>query len=121
MFVLKEKQIEAFKEIEREKFVYKSNIFLEHNFPDFTAQQGPIKCTKFINDMIDFGEKYHIFKEINVQKLMFLKIEYKFETPLNKELEAILKPQQKSEDIRVKEFFKTLFDETQQVIKIKPK
>lgn len=109
MFILKNKQIETFKEIERGKFVEKSLVFLDYNFPDWTKGKKEKELKKFINDMIDLGEQYHIFKEINVQKLMFYKINFDFEIPVLEKFEEIIKPQALSEDKRIQKFYKALF------------
>jgi len=108
MFVLKKKQLEVFKEIERKKFVEKSLGFLKYNFPEWVTEKEDDELKVFINKIIDLGEEYHLLKEIHAQKLMFLKISYDFKIPLTDKHHEILKPQMITAEKRIKNFFKAL-------------
>jgi len=108
MLVITNKQMEAFRQIEVEKFVQKSVVFLHNNFADWCADKTPDDIEAFIYEMIAFGEQYEIKKQLNLQKLMFFKIEFGFDVPLVVELEGILGEVEKNEGYRVKCFYKLL-------------
>lgn len=100
--------MEAFRQIEVEKFVQKSVLFLKNNFADWCADKRQEEIEAFIYKMIEFGEQYDIKKQLNLQKLMFFKIEFEFDIPLVKVLEEILNEVEKNESYRVTQFYKTL-------------
>lgn len=110
MFVIKNKQMEAFRQIEVEKFVQKSVVFLQNNFADWCVDKERDEIEAFIYEMIDFGEQYDIKKQLNLQKLMFFKIEFGFDVPLVEGLEEILGDIGKNESWRVKCFYKSLLN-----------
>lgn len=76
MLVIKDSQIESFRQIEREKFIVKSLYFLKKNFSEWCADKDESEKREFIDSAIDFGGKHSILKEINVQKLMMILINY---------------------------------------------
>jgi len=93
--------MEAFQEIEREKFIVKSLHFLEKNFPEWCADKDENERREFINFSIDFGEKYDIRKEINLQKMMVFDIQYEL-LQREKEIKDILETVFQEEDNKIK-------------------
>ena len=110
MLIIKDIQMEAFRRIEVEKFVQKSVVFLQENFPDWCANKEQDEIEAFIHEIITFGEQYEIRKQLNLQKLMHFKISYEFDIPLVEHLEAILSPVDTNESYRVKCFYKSLLN-----------
>ena len=108
MLIIKDIQIEAFRQIEVEKFVQKSVVFLQENFADWCADKEQEAIETFIHEIIEFGEQYEIRKQLNLQKLMHFKISYEFDIPLVEHLEAILSPVDTNESYRITQFYKTL-------------
>lgn len=102
--------MEAFRKIELEKFVQKSVIFLRENFTDWSADKEQKGIEVFIYEIFEFSEQYEIRKQLNLQKLMYLKIEFGFEMPLVKEFEDILGEVEQNESYRVKCFNKILLN-----------
>lgn len=78
MLVIKGTQIEVFKKASREEFIIKSIDFLNINLPHWVRGQEEKELRIFINEVIDFGEKYHIYKEVSLQKLMYIQIKYDY-------------------------------------------
>jgi len=111
MFVIKDKQMEAFRQIEVEKFVQKSVLFLRDNFKEWCSERPLDEITDFIHNIIALGNKYHINKQKNLQKLMFLRIEYGFLIPLEDNHKRIFEKVIESETSRVATFFKNLHEE----------
>ena len=110
MLIIKDIQMKAFRQIEVEKFVQKSVVFLQENFADWCADKEQEAIETFIHDIIAFGEQYEIRKQLNLQKLMHFKITYEFDIPLVEHLEAILSPVDTNESYRVKCFYKSLLN-----------
>lgn len=110
MLVIKDVQMEAFRQIEVEKFVQKSVVFLRQNFADWCADKEQEEIEVFIHKIIAFGEQYEIRKQLNLQKLMHFKITYEFDIPLVEHLEEILTPVDTNESYRVKCFYKSLLN-----------
>jgi len=108
MLVITNKQMEAFRQIEVEKFVQKSVAFLRDNFADWCVDKEQEEIESFIYEMIEFGEQYEIKKQLNLQKLMFFRIEFRFDIPLVGELEEILGAVNKNESFRITQFYKML-------------
>lgn len=102
--------MEAFRQIEVEKFVQKSVVFLQNNFADWCVDKEQEAIEAFIYEMIAFGEQYDIKKRLNLQKLMFFKIEFGFDVPLVEELEEILGEVDMNESYRVKSIYKSLYN-----------
>ncbi len=102
--------MKAFRQIEVEKFVQKSIVFLQENFADWCADKEQETIEAFIHEIIAFGEQYEIQKQLNLQKLMHFKITYEFDIPLVEHLEAILSPVDTNESYRVKCFYKSLLN-----------
>ncbi len=109
--------MEAFRQIEVEKFVQKSVVFLRQNFPEWCTDKEQEEIEAFIHEIIAFGEQYDIRKQLNLQKLMHFKIKYEFDIPLVEHLEAILSPIDTNESYRVKYFYKSLLNDDQPVKK----
>lgn len=112
MLVITNQQMEAFRQTQVEKsmakFVQKSVTFLQQNFSDWCVEKELSEIEAFVQTMIEFGEKYKIRKKRNLQKLMFLKIEYKFDIPLSESLNNILLPVDIDETYRLTQFYKIL-------------
>jgi len=108
MFTITNKQMEALKQIEIEKFVEKCVVFLKNNFEDWCASKSINEIEYFIYEMLSLGDQYHIKKQINLQKLMFFKIEYDFEMPLKRNLIEKIDELGRNEDYRIKQFNKAL-------------
>ncbi len=102
--------MEAFRQIEVEKFVQKSVVFLQQNFADWCADKEQEAIEAFIHGIIAFGEQYEIRKQLNLQKLMHFKITYEFDVPLVEHLEEILSQVETNESYRVKCFYKSLLN-----------
>lgn len=120
MFVIKNIQIEAFKQIEIQKFVKKSVEFLKENFADWCEEKEDQEVEIFINEIIDFAKEYQITNQILLQKLMYLKITYDFEIPLVEHLHNHLLPLEANEKFRVKNFYQSL-DQDDLPTKVKTK
>ncbi len=96
--------MEAFRQIEVEKFVQKSVVFLRQNFPEWCEGKEEQEIEAFIHEIIAFGEQYEIRKQLNLQKLMHFKITYEFDIPLVEHLEAILNKKEWGENYKIKCF-----------------
>ena len=108
MLVIKDIQLEAFKKREITKFVEKSKLFLQQNFENWCRKKEENAIEFFINRTIEFGAEMNIRKQNNLQKLMFLQIEYQLNFPLNGEPEKIMIEKVVPEDHRLANLFKKL-------------
>lgn len=68
MLVIKQKQLEAFKEASYERFIEKSLIFLDENFSAWARGQREEELRAFIIETIEFGEKIGIFSRNKCSK-----------------------------------------------------
>src|SRR5580698_9151709 len=97
-------QLQKFSEVRFEEFRKKTIVFLRNNFAEWANGKDDTELRKYVNAMIEFGKKYKVFKEINLQKLMHYHIYYKFDIPLPKNLEKFLVEYKLTENNRVKNF-----------------
>lgn len=88
-------------------FIKKSIPFLKENAPEFTKEKTDDELEKFIIKAIQFAESHSIKKEINVQRIMLLKIENGFSYKLSGELKYALSGTSFSEDYRLDKFEKS--------------
>jgi len=97
-----------------ENFILKCREFLLLNYPDHFAKDEIIKMDNFILKAISFGEMYEIYHEMNIQKLMAIKMEYQIldydELPTL--LEEILTYPSRDEDTKVNYFHKQIIHST---------
>jgi len=75
--IIRKKQLAVFQEYERQKFIRKSKLFIKENFNEYYSENEEQDIAKLINKCIDYGYKYDMKKEISVQKLIYLQIEFK--------------------------------------------
>ena len=108
MFVIKDIQLEAFRKREVAKFVEKSKLFLQQNFEKWCQKKDDDALKIFIQRTIESGADVNIRKQNNVQKLLFLQIEYQLNFPLKGEYEKIMLERNVSEDQRITSLHKTL-------------
>jgi len=110
MFTLQQKQIANFTKIEEAKFVQKTVVFIKYNYRDWTKNRSDEELEDFVNEMILIGKKSEIFKEVNIQKLIFLNIQFQYPLPLTFAHRILLKEENIDEDHRVKKFYKALLN-----------
>ena len=76
MFTISKNQLKDFEAQSQEQFVLKSLDFLEANFKDWTRGQDEYDLRTFIVETIELGEKIGIRKEVNVQKMMAIRVKH---------------------------------------------
>jgi len=108
MFTLQQKQISTFEKIEVDKFVQKTMVFLKYNYQDWAKNKSDEELKKYVLEVIDLGKKYAVYKEVNIQKLLFLNRQFSFSLPLTFAHRSILMEKELNEDIRIKQFYKLL-------------
>jgi hypothetical protein len=79
MLQIRKEHEQAFVDKARATFIAKTLVFLEQNTPDWCSTRTADEQRQFIEEILDFAHQRHIFKAINVQKLVYYKIAYEFE------------------------------------------
>lgn len=102
MFQLTDRQFLAFHDLQKEGFVDKCKTFLKDNFPNWCSEHSNEEIEIFIRKMLTFGHEHAINKEINLQRLMYLKIRFNYKIPLDDDIEVILKDDEVGESRRLK-------------------
>lgn len=100
--------MEAFKKKEVEKFIQKSVAFLQENFKSWCKKKEQKDLEQFVHQTVDFAKQKNICKKNNIQKLMFLSIQFHLEFPLSDNLNKFLLPIETNEDARLKDLYKYL-------------
>jgi hypothetical protein len=106
--IIKTSQLQKFSEVRFEEFRKKTIVFLRRNFAEWANGKDDTELRKYINSMIEFGKKYKVFKEINLQKLMHYHIHYQFDIPLRKNQEKLLTENKLTEKNRIENFHRWL-------------
>jgi len=109
--IIKTIQLQKFSEVRFEEFRKKTIGFLRRNFAEWATGKDDVELRKYINSMIEFGKKYNVFKEINLQKLMHYHIQYQFDIPLRKNMEKLLNEGKLTEKNRIENFHRGLKSE----------
>jgi hypothetical protein len=115
--IINKKQLEQFDKLNIEKFVTLTLAFLKDNFKDWIAGKDETELRNFIIRMTEWAAKYNIHAGINIQKLIHYKIEYGWDIPLHKKLEAHLKDSH-SETARVESFCVEVMSKRYKLIQI---
>jgi len=108
MLTISKKQYEVFFNKEKDKFIEKSIVFLKENFLDWTKDKSESELVDFIEEIIDFGEQYNILSQLNLQKLMYYKIDLEFDIPLNEKLEESINIRNRHEEFLLRSFHRAL-------------
>ena len=113
MLTINTAQMEVFEYQSMSLFIKKSIPFLKENAPEFTKEKSDDELEKFIIKAIQFAESHNIKKEMNVRRIMLLKIEHDFSYKLSDNLKFGLSGTSFSEDYRLDKF-ETLFTSNNQ-------
>lgn len=89
-------------------FTFKTLSFLEKYAPSWCEKRGDAEKIEFIDSLIAFAHKHHVFQEINIQKLILYKIEYDFPIPLSNFRHLKLCRESFCESYRIDHFLLTL-------------
>jgi len=108
MISITSSQIAFLAKIEKEKFVQKSLLFLNYNFPEWAKGKSEEELKIFVNQVINMAMQYDLSKERSVQKLMYFIIQFQMPIPLSKELSNILTPSNTTEALRIKNLYKAI-------------
>lgn len=108
MLKISQNQFLVFKNVYIEKFIIDSIEFLNSNFAQWVKNKSKDELDNFVRDTIEFAQLYSIKKEINVQKLMYFRINFNFPIPLTIEHRNLLLETEKNEDGRMRNFYKIL-------------
>lgn len=77
MLVVKKKQMEAFKNIERQKFISITIDFLKLNCPQWAVNNSNQNIIGKIEEIIRNCRSYNIHKASNIQRLLFANVHFK--------------------------------------------
>ncbi|HRH49184.1 MAG TPA: hypothetical protein PLP23_10555 [Panacibacter sp.] len=108
MITIFKKQLLVFNLLKYEEFIIKAVGFIKLNFPEWCREKMDDDVKKYILFMIQFSEKYNIYTEINVIKLIEYKLEFNFDLVKYKVLENTLMNLDISEDERIANFYLNL-------------
>ena len=100
-----------------QNFVAKCVLFVDNNFADWCADKAADEKQSFVNLMVDFAHAHNVMGELNIQKLIFWKIEYDFAMPLADYQQYKLQRKEFDENYRVAQFFNYITG-TESLIKI---
>lgn len=99
--IIRKEQMQVFSDHVTEVFDKKTIAFLRTNFKEWAEGKDDAALKSYIHSMVSLGKKYKILQQLNVQKLMHYHIQYKFDIPLHRNLEAILTEYKYKEGNRV--------------------
>jgi len=103
--IITKNQIDQFEKNKIEDFITKTIIFLRTNFASLFNNKHDIELKEYVNDFINFGLNYRIYKEMNIQRLIIYCLKYNCQFPLPKALELNLISNKFDEDTRVENFY----------------
>ncbi len=106
--IIKAEQMEQFSTYMLEVFIKKTIVFLIGNFKEWAEGKDETALRHYIRSIMDLGKKYHVTKQINLQKLMHYHIEYKFDLPLHSDVVKILTQNKNSESLRIENLHRYL-------------
>jgi hypothetical protein len=91
-----------------ERFISRTVLLLEESAPGWCRDKSHEDRIEFVRSMIEFARSKHIFKEINIQKLMVWQIKPGYTIPLSGYLESILNRESFYEEYRMEGFFEVI-------------
>ncbi len=101
--VLRTEQLKHFSRLSRERFIEKSLVFFEQNFPQWRAGKNEDDLRSYVEVAIEFAERHGIKREINVQKLMYLDITHGLFGLQHDAITALLNREDLPQDRKVEE------------------
>ena len=113
MLTINTAQMEVFEYQSMSLFIKKSIPFLKENAPEFTKEKSDDELEKFIIKAIQFAESHNIKKEMNVRRIMLLKIEHDFSYNLADKLKHTLSGTSFGESYRLSKFEQLLTSKNQ--------
>lgn len=116
MLTINTAQMEVFEYQSMGLFIKKSIPFLKENAPKFTKEKSDDELEKLIIKAIQFAESHNIKKEINVRRIMLLKIEHDFSYKLTDNLKFGLSGTSFGEDYRLDKFENLLISKNQRTV-----
>lgn len=101
----------------KKSYIAKSILFIEQNFPDWCKDRTAKARKNYVVGMVDFAQEHNVCSELNVQKLIFWKIEYDFTIPLSEYKKYKLCQENFDENYRMEQF-NQLINGNNELIKI---
>jgi len=108
LLFISEEQDKAMAKDMTERFIFKTVLLLEKRLQVWCQNNSTEERDQFVRSMIIFCRNKKIFKEINIQKLIFWQVEPGFTIPLSGYLESILNRENYYEECRMERFFKAI-------------
>lgn len=108
--IIRTSQISVFEQVSRSEFVKKCRSFVKKNFPGQYGLADAGIIDGLTLRVMEFGQKYRITGELNLQKLIFIQIKYDYlaHAGLSKELKRILTFPSRRENDKVNYFHKQI-------------
>ncbi len=106
--LIKDSQISVLGSQPREGFIVNTVNFLRGNAEEWSSKRTDEQVRGVIEEMIEIGEKNHIRKEINIQKLLYYSIVNELQIPFSEAIHEIIQAPDLGEDLRTKNFIKAI-------------
>jgi len=113
MMLITNNQIDKLNEDQYNNFVEKSIRFLKYNFENWCIGKADSELQDFVVNSINLIKVFNIKFEINVQRYLFFRIEYKLEQPFDEEILKILKNNNIHESDKLTNVHESLFKRKQ--------
>ena len=78
MFIITNKQLQAFKERSKDDFKVECFLLLQNKFEEWFNGKDQAEVEGFVSKVIDFSDKYKIKSKANIKKLIALNVRYDF-------------------------------------------
>jgi hypothetical protein len=91
-----------------ERVISKGILFLEESAKEWCQNKSIEERKQFVRLMVELAWSKNIFKETNIQSLVFWQVDPGFTIPLSKYLDMVLTRENFKEDYRIKRFFEAI-------------
>jgi len=108
MLIFKKKQESAFSKDEELNFIFNCINFIKEDLEEINPFENDFEIQSFISEIILFGEHYKIRNELNIQKLIYFNLKFRFVLNDKTKYSSILNDVTINEDVRVVNFHKFL-------------
>jgi len=108
MLKIREEQIEMFADNRKKELISRLSNFMKTELSQWSTEKKDTDINAFVAEMIDFSWNSNIYREENIKRLIFSRLEYKFDLTLSGYTKGELGKKNFDEDNRLNGFISSL-------------
>lgn len=116
--IVKLNQLAQLGERKKNLFIQKTVSSIEKSKVDWVLGINKAEIEEFVSETVGFANAYNIYKESNLVKLIEYRVGFKFNLPLQMNLEKYLKESDLNEDKRIETFYYSLVSKSYELTEI---